>query len=132
MGISEIGETIDLLGNTGDSLVIIDTWNSSCGACFRLIPQIDSLAEKLPHVKFLSLNYPLPRDTAYALEFTLGLYQKRQVIDSRIKVYRVAPDTNKDWVCPSFPTFFLVQRNKILFKGSYANCMEYLEKNALL
>jgi len=78
LGLSSDNQMVDLLGTVGDSLVVIDTWNSSCGVCFRLIPSLDSLTNLYPEVKFLSLNYPMARDTSTTLEFILVLYKKRK------------------------------------------------------
>lgn len=128
LGVTESGQTVDLLVNVQDSLVVIDTWNSTCGACFRLIPSVDSIAKQYPAIKFLSLNYPMKRDSSQTLEFTFNLYRKRLEDESSIQVFQIAPDYNEKWHCPSFPTFFVIEKNHIIFKGAFREMLPFLQK----
>ncbi len=61
----------DSLGNgftfpNDDKLYVVDCWATTCGICFKEMKKLEVLKKKFesnPHVKFLSLNLPIERDS---------------------------------------------------------------------
>lgn len=106
------------LANVKDTVIVVDCWTSSCGACFKQFPKFEKIMlefKSTPNIKFIALN-TLQREEipseVYKLvgdeysSFNVGFISKKQAESIGVNVY---------------PTYLIIKNNQILYKGSSYN-----------
>lgn len=94
---------------------IFDLWHSSCGVCFKEFSTVEALQDKYGNEKvhFLSLNYPLKRDSLPELSTRVN---KKWNLD-----FFYIQDTsfyNQEPFVKAFPSFYIINdKQEFIFSG---------------
>lgn len=115
-----------LLGNEifKNKIVVLDFWNTSCGACFQKFPLLQELSNNYikSNVEIYAVNVPLKRDTAN---------QSFQVLEEwnfTFKNLNANESITEAMNVEYFPTTFIVVNGIITFKGDLLHVNSQLEK----
>lgn len=112
----------DLFNN---KVVILDFWNTSCGACFQKFPLLQELSDQYQNsnVAIYAVNVPLERDT---IGQSFEVLQKRNFSFQNL-------DANDRGIVETmsihyFPTTFIIVNGTIKFKGDLIDVNSQLDK----
>jgi thiol-disulfide isomerase/thioredoxin len=110
---NENGDSVNIT-NSKDTLIVMDAWTTSCGICFKKLPQFKELSiryENNPMIKFYTVNFKLKRDTPEKTHaiikeyFSNNLFIQDSLESPRFYVDRV-------------PCYIIIKNGKVLFKGT--------------
>ncbi len=105
------GIGLDLL-KTGDSVVVLDFWTTTCGSCFKEFPHLAQTQKEYANfpVKFYTVNIPLKKDT---FQKTIDIIEK--YFNQNLFISDTA-DISKLSIA-AVPVFMVIKNNTILYKG---------------
>lgn len=99
-----------------DKIIVLDYWNSTCGACFKGFPKYEKIAllyKSNPKVEFYSLNIPIKRDT---LGHTKKMIEKYNYKFSNL--YAKSDSLSKVMGIKKYPHLVILKDGKIRFNGA--------------
>ncbi|HLF45546.1 MAG TPA: TlpA disulfide reductase family protein [Chitinophagaceae bacterium] len=108
-----------------EEIVVLNFWNSHCKPCIKEFPEFNQLIEKYKQKKILFYGVNVPITKEDTKETALELLNKYEAKFENI--YSSYLDkTTSVFEIKIYPTVLVIEKNKILFKGSLKNCEKFL------
>lgn len=122
------GEPFDP-ASSGDKIMVLDFWNTSCPACFRKFPELQTLYDRYGNndkVFISAVNVPLDRDSAGSAS---GILQRKGF---RFPSLIAAKEMERTFRIESYPTTVILKNNRIWFRGDITEVPEVLDRMLLM
>ena len=108
-----------------DKIVILDFWNTACGACFMKFPILQKISDQYSNsgIEVYAINVPLSRDTVN--QSYEALKERKYTFNNLVAAEQ---SITKDLNVFVYPTTFIVVNGVIKFKGDLMDIDSQLPK----
>ncbi len=97
-----------------NALYILDFWYTGCASCYRDFPKYAQIAKqyKTPNIYFLSVNWPIPSDTANQS------FEAAKKYGNSFERLQGSPNVDVAFGIKAYPTILAMRNDTILFVGN--------------